>query len=179
MTHEYTILYDTVVLTGDDACPRAGAVAYALDTILAVGDEPTVRGISRGDSRFIALPGKAVTVAPRRPDLVEQSLREAVGTADGDGARDLLARLCAGAQGEPARRVDVGAVADLAIWSADPARLGPGDGSRFRLEALVRGGTFDRGDPLHGPYALDPMLPPQCGGGHPGPEPGPGAGTGS
>jgi predicted amidohydrolase YtcJ len=176
VTHEYTILYDAVVLTGNEGCPRAAAVAYALDTILAVGDEPTVRAISRGDSRFIALPGRAVTVAPRQPAVFEQSLREAVSAADGDRVRSLIAELRgsgrggggASAAGGSSRAIEIGEVADLAIWSADPGALTPAEAPRLRLEAVIRAGTFDRGDPLHGPYRLDPVLPPQCdpGGGH-------------
>jgi predicted amidohydrolase YtcJ len=70
VTHEYTILTGGVVLaTGaagtvgvadvSDGAP-ATAIAWAEDTILAIGDDTTVRAISRGDSRFIDLRGAVV-----------------------------------------------------------------------------------------------------------------------
>jgi len=162
MTHEYTILYDATVLTGGEACPRAMALAWAADTILAVGDTATVRAISRGDSRFIALPGRLITLAPARPDTVERSLREAVGMADTTGVEAILASFRRPDPTQPARCLEIGEPADLAIWSADPADLAPGEAERLRIEAIVRGGRFTRGDPIHGPYHLDPALGPQC-----------------
>ncbi len=63
MTHEYTVLTGGVVLRAGpgDAEPRATAVAWAEDTILAVGGDAEVRAISRGDSRFGDLRGAFVT----------------------------------------------------------------------------------------------------------------------
>jgi hypothetical protein len=136
-----------------------------LDTILAVGDTATVRAISRGDSRFIALPGRMVTSAPDRPSLIERSLREAVSLADGDRVRSLLASLRQPDPHGQVRRVEIGELADLAVWSSDPGEMAPTEASRFRLEALIRGGVFAGDDPIHGPYRLDPALAPQC---HPG-----------
>ncbi len=167
MTHEYTILYDAVVLTGDEACPRATALAWAADTLLAVDDTATVRAISRGDSRFIALPGRLITPVPDRPDTVERSLREAVGMADTTGVEAILASLRRLAPTDPVRCLQIGELADLAIWSADPAALAPREAASLRIEAIVLGGRFTRGDPIHGPYRLDPTLEPQCL--HPGP----------
>lgn len=162
VTHEYTILYDTTVLTGDEACPRATALAWAADTILAVGEATAVRAISRGDSRFMALPGRSITLAPDRPEVVERGLREAVSRGDKAGVEAILAEL--GERGErgPARRVEIGEPADLAIWSGDPTVLAPGEAGRLRLEAVVRRGRFTQGDPISGPYRLDPALEPQC-----------------
>ncbi len=59
MTHEYTILFGGVVLPGGEAQP-ATAIAWAEDTILAVGTDESVRSISRGDSRFVDLGGASV-----------------------------------------------------------------------------------------------------------------------
>ena len=162
MTHVYTILYDATVLTGDEECPRATALAWAADTILAIGETATVRAISRGDSRFIALPGRLITLAPARPDAVEQSLREAVGMADTKGVEAILASLRRLGPTDPVRRLEIGEPADRAIWSADPAALAPREAERLRIEAIVRSGRFTRGDPIHGPYHLDPALEPQC-----------------
>lgn len=164
MTHEYTILYDTSVLTGDQACPRAAALAWAADTILAVGETAAVRAISRGDSRFIALPGRAITLAPDRPEIVERGLREAVSRGDRVAVEAILAEMRDRGERRPGRRVEIGEAADLAIWSDDPTALAPGEAGRLRLDALVRGGRFTLGDPISGPFRLDPALPPQ---GHP------------
>jgi hypothetical protein len=167
VTHEYTILYDAIVLTGDEVCPRAKALAWAADTILAIGETAPVRAISRGDSRFIALPGRLITPAPARPDAVERSPREAVGMADTKGVEAILASFRRPDPTQPVRCLEIGEPADLAIWSADPAALAPREAERLRIEAIVRGGRFTRGDPIHGPYHLDPALAPQCL--HPGP----------
>lgn len=70
MTHEYTVLTGGVILAhglgarGDH--PPATALAWAEDTILAVGGDAEVRAVSRGDSRFIDLRG-AVVVPWRDP----------------------------------------------------------------------------------------------------------------
>jgi predicted amidohydrolase YtcJ len=64
VTHEYTILTGGTVLAAglanppDDTLPTA--IAWAEDTILAVGDDAAVLAISRGDSRFVDLRGAAV-----------------------------------------------------------------------------------------------------------------------
>jgi len=62
MTHEYTILFGGVVLPGGEA-PPATAIAWAEDTVLAVGSDTAVRSISRGDSRFVDLHGARVEPA--------------------------------------------------------------------------------------------------------------------
>jgi hypothetical protein len=54
MAHEYTILVGGVVIRGGGA-PDATAIAWAEDTVLAVGADDAVRAISRGDSRFVDL----------------------------------------------------------------------------------------------------------------------------
>lgn len=68
MTHEYTILIGGRI---DGATPSAGiggaapgasptAIAWALDTVLAVGGDAEVLSISRGDSRYGNLQGARV-----------------------------------------------------------------------------------------------------------------------
>jgi predicted amidohydrolase YtcJ len=62
VTHEYTILTGGIVVCGGSA-PDATAIAWAADTILAVGSDAAVRSISRGDSRFVELGGARVVPA--------------------------------------------------------------------------------------------------------------------
>ncbi len=59
MTHEYTVLTGGLVLPGSDV-RETTAIAWAGDTILAVGNDATVRAISRGDSHFVDLRGATV-----------------------------------------------------------------------------------------------------------------------
>jgi predicted amidohydrolase YtcJ len=59
MTHEYTLLVGGTVIVGE-GLPDAEAIAWAEDTILALGPEAEVRGISRGDSHVVAIPGAFV-----------------------------------------------------------------------------------------------------------------------
>jgi len=59
MTHEYTLLVGGTVIVGDGE-PDAEAIAWAEDTILALGSEVEVRGISRGDSHVVDIPGTFV-----------------------------------------------------------------------------------------------------------------------
>ena len=66
MTHEYTILTGGTILghePTDAEAPRPTAVAWAEDTVLAVGSDAEVRAISRGDSRFGDLHGAWVVPA--------------------------------------------------------------------------------------------------------------------
>jgi hypothetical protein len=59
VTHEYTLLVGGRVIRGDDA-PDATAIAWAADTILAIGSDDEVRAISRGDSHVVDLAGATV-----------------------------------------------------------------------------------------------------------------------
>ncbi len=62
MTHEYTLLVGgRVVRSGGD--PEATAIAWAADTILAIGGDEEVRAISRGDSHIVDLAGATVMPA--------------------------------------------------------------------------------------------------------------------
>jgi hypothetical protein len=59
VTHEYTLLVGGIVIPGG-AAPDAEAIAWAADTILALGPEAVVRAISRGDSHVVDLEGAFV-----------------------------------------------------------------------------------------------------------------------
>jgi predicted amidohydrolase YtcJ len=59
MTHEYTLLVGGTVIVGG-AEPDCEAIAWADDTILALGSEAEVRAISRGDSHVVEIPGAFV-----------------------------------------------------------------------------------------------------------------------
>lgn len=59
MTHEYTLLVGGTVIVGGGE-PDAEAIAWADDTILALGSDAEVRGISRGDSHVAEIPGAFV-----------------------------------------------------------------------------------------------------------------------
>jgi predicted amidohydrolase YtcJ len=65
VTHGYTILVGAVVLPGGEE-PPAEAIAWAFDTILAIGEEAAVRSISRGDSHVLDASGGFV-VPPEAP----------------------------------------------------------------------------------------------------------------
>jgi len=65
MTHEYTLLIGGRVIRGPSRA-EATAIAWAADTILAVGTDEEVRAISRGDSHFADLAGR--TVVPLAAD---------------------------------------------------------------------------------------------------------------
>ena len=56
MTHEYTLLVGGTVIAGGGA-PVATAIAWADDTVLAIGTDEEVRAISRGDSHLVDLQG--------------------------------------------------------------------------------------------------------------------------
>jgi hypothetical protein len=59
MTHEYTLLLGGIVRQAGEA-PGPTAIAFAHDTVLAVGSDDEVRAISRGDSHTIELGGRIV-----------------------------------------------------------------------------------------------------------------------
>jgi predicted amidohydrolase YtcJ len=66
VTHEYTILTGGIVLAAPelaeapDVASLPTAIAWAEDTVLAVGSDREVRAVSRGDSRFHDLGGAIV-----------------------------------------------------------------------------------------------------------------------
>ena len=59
MTHGYTLLIRGIVISGHDE-PDVTAIAWAADTVIALGSDDEVRGISRGDSHVIDLGGASV-----------------------------------------------------------------------------------------------------------------------
>lgn len=69
MTHEYTLLLEATVLPGGDR-PACEAIAWAGDTIIALGSDAEVRAISRGDSHVLRFPGAVVVPAGEAPLVV-------------------------------------------------------------------------------------------------------------
>jgi hypothetical protein len=59
MTHRYTLLVGGLVLPGGDG-PACTAIAWADDTVLALGSDAEVDGVSRGDSHRYDLAGARV-----------------------------------------------------------------------------------------------------------------------
>lgn len=59
VTHLYTLLIGGLVIPGGDE-PDGTAVAWAADTVLAIGDDDEIRAISRGDSHLVDLKGAVV-----------------------------------------------------------------------------------------------------------------------
>jgi len=135
MTHEYTVATGGLVL-GATAGQPATALAWAEDTVLAVGTDAEVRAISRGDSTFVDLVGLAVS-AGRDAAAATHLLRAAVARGSGAGIERLLAGI------EP------GAPADLLIWSRDPRTLAAEEAADLRVVGFVRAGhlTWTDGPP--------------------------------
>jgi predicted amidohydrolase YtcJ len=115
MTHLYTLLVGGTVIPG--VGPDAEAIAWAGDTILAVGTERAVRAISRGDSHVVDL-GGAFVVPLATADTIQ-----AVGGA-----------------------LEVGAPADLAVVDQDPRRGGSASSAApVTTVAVVRAGIVVKG----------------------------------
>jgi hypothetical protein len=152
VTHEYVIaLGGSVLSAGTPGEPAPTAVAWAADSILAVGSDEAVRAISRGDSIFLDLAGCAVSPAPSDPKGAENLLRAAAATGDPFDAVELLVR--AGLV-EGDARLEPGATCDLAFWSADPETASSASAPLLRIVAIVRAGAFTHGDEHRGPFEL-------------------------
>jgi hypothetical protein len=146
VTHEYVIGVHGLVepwLPHDDG-PAPTAIAWALDRVLAVGQDPQVRAISRGDSTFLDLGGCTVTPLPRDLEAAEACLEP---VAFGDGAPPSVADQLLRAGLLPMEAVlEPGSSADLAFWRTTPRQRGA------RLVAVVRDGAFTEGDEHRGPF---------------------------
>ena len=114
MTHRYTILTGGLVLPGADEAPVT-AIAWAGDTVIALGDDEAMLSLSRGDSRFVDLEGASV-----------------IPLGEGDPGWPVGAML------------EVGGRADLAILASDP-RPRYEVGERPSVVAVIRGGRVVSG----------------------------------
>ena len=105
-----------MVISGGDE-PDAAAIAWAEDTVIALGSDDDVRGISRGDSHVIDLGGASVVPLG----------------AGADACWPTNARL------------EIGGRADLAVLASDPRRLDARARKRLSALALIRGGRVVAG----------------------------------
>ena len=111
MTHLYTLLIGGTVISGGDE-PDVSAIAWAADTVIALGGDDEVRGISRGDSQVIDLRGTAVVPLDRGSE----------------------------ARWPTSATLEIGGRADLAVLESDPRRSDAPPGRRLPVLAIVRGG---------------------------------------
>jgi predicted amidohydrolase YtcJ len=115
VTHRYTLLVGGTVISGHDE-PDSSAIAWAVDTVIALGSEDDVRRTSRGDSHVIDLRGASVVALGEGPDVLWPA--EAT--------------------------LEVGGRADLAVLESDPRRLDASAG-QLSVLALIRGGRVVAG----------------------------------
>ena len=124
MTHEYTLLIRGTIISGRDE-PDVSAIAWAADTVIALGSDDDVRGTSRGDSHVIDLGGASV-----------------VGLGEGPDAR-----------WPTDATLEVGGRADLAVLESDPRLMDapaqqPAVGARPRPRGTRRCRKAARGAPI-------------------------------
>lgn len=115
MTHLYTILVRGTVLPGRDQ-PAVSAIAWAAGTVLALGSDEEMRGLSRGDSHVVDLAGASVVPLGAGADAVWP----------------------------PDTRLEIGGRADLAILASDP-RLQRRAAEGSSTVAVIRGGCVVAG----------------------------------
>ncbi len=116
MTHLYTLLVGGVVIPGRDE-PPVSSIAWAADTVIALGSDADVAAISRGDSHLVDLGGASVIPL-------------------GDAAAAVW----------PAHaRLEVGGRADLAVLRTAPRGADAPEERRLPALALVRGGRVVAG----------------------------------
>jgi predicted amidohydrolase YtcJ len=111
VTHRYTLMIRGTVISGRDE-PDVSAIAWAADTVIALGNDDEVRGTSRGDSHVIDLGGASVVALGEGPDVCWP----------------------------PDTTLEVGGRADLAVLESDPRLIDGPAGRRLSALALVRGG---------------------------------------
>jgi hypothetical protein len=114
VTHLYTILLGGNVIPARDQ-PAVSAIAWAGDTVIGLGSDEELRGLSRGDSWFVDLEG--ASVVPLGGD-------DATWPIDGT--------------------LEIGGRADLAVVAGDP-RVRPEPSTPPPMVALVRGGRVVAG----------------------------------
>lgn len=165
MTHEYVIALGGAILgasragreashaaghkTRREDAPAPSAIGWAADRVLAVGSDEIVRAISRGDSTFLDISGRAVTPLPADTAGAERLLRAAVTAGSPFRATEVLQR--AGLL-DPASVLEPGSPADLAFWSLDPETTAAAAAESLRIVAVVRAGAFTEGDEHCGPF---------------------------
>lgn len=153
MTHEYVIALGGTILgasgAGRDVGHAASAIGWAADRVLTVGSDEIVRAISRGDSTFLDINGRAVTPLPSDTARAERLLRAAVAAGSPFRATEVLQR--AGLL-DPASSLEPGSPADLAFWNLDPETMTSASAASLRIVAVVRGGAFTEGDEHCGPF---------------------------
>ena len=116
MTHRYTLLIGGTVLSGRDE-PAVSAIAWAADTVIALGSDEDVGRTSRGDSHVVDLGGASVVPLGDGPD----------------------------ARWPPDAILEVGSRADLAVLENDPRQTIAPAGQPLSTLALVRGGRLVAG----------------------------------
>jgi predicted amidohydrolase YtcJ len=116
MTHGYTVLIRGTVLPGGDE-PEVSAIAWAADTVIALGNDHDVLGTSRGDSHVIDLEGATVVALGEGRDVVWPS----------DAT------------------LEVGGPADLVVLRGDPRRIDAAASCPGAALATVRGGQVVAG----------------------------------
>jgi predicted amidohydrolase YtcJ len=116
VTHRYTLLIRGTVISGRDE-PDVTAIAWAADTVIALGSDDEVRGTSRGDSHVIDLQGASVVALGERPDVLWP----------------------------PDATLEVGGRADLAVLANDPRRMDAPAVQRLSALVLIRGGRVVAG----------------------------------
>jgi len=135
VTHQYTLLIGGTVISGRDE-PDVSAIAWAADTVIALGSDDDVRGASRGDSHVIDLKGASVVALGDGPD----------------------------AQWPPDATLEVGGRADLAVLESDPRRIDAPAGQWLSALALVRCGRVVAGrlpaEPRHRARPKAPLAEP-------------------